>query len=253
MDKILFSSRLAEQRKRAGYANQTQFARDYDRRFPTKHRDEAGGNEGNFLGILGTLKNYENENWTGKPNLVTVSNMCDILGCDIDYLTGRIQERTHELHFICDYTGLSESAVENIRHIKEGHAPFDSETINTIFETSDGAAFLCNLKSVMDLMAKTMRDLACCEERIEAATQTEIFSRDSELAKIQIDLEEKRTKIYAALYGFLRSYEEMFEALRNDAEEEIRIFIERVKTERENARFSEEWEHIYRKEGHNDG
>ena len=118
MNKDLFALRLVEKRKKAGYKSQTEFAAAYEKEHPTKRRDEAGGNTGTS-GILGTIKNYENPNYTkSMPTLDKVDNICSLLGCDIDYLTGRIDEETHDVKFICEYTGLSESAVNMLHSIK---------------------------------------------------------------------------------------------------------------------------------------
>ena len=115
MDKILFSSRLSKIRK-AMFPNQSAFAKEYVKQFPPKLRDEAGGNDSNYNGFLGTIKNYENPNHKGKPSLETVDNMCKILGCDVEYLTGRIQEKNHDLQFIHDFTGLEGNAIEELHN-----------------------------------------------------------------------------------------------------------------------------------------
>lgn len=121
MDKNLFAKRLVEQRERAGYKTQSDFAKAYNERYPQKHRDEANGNLSKYAGILGTIKHYENPDYIrSMPTAEKVSNICDILGCDIDYLLGRIDEQTHDLDFVCKYTGLSAKAVSRITEIKPG-------------------------------------------------------------------------------------------------------------------------------------
>jgi len=37
-----------------------------------------------------------------------------LLDCDIDYLTGRIDYKAHDIPVSCDYTGLSEKAIETL-------------------------------------------------------------------------------------------------------------------------------------------
>jgi transcriptional regulator with XRE-family HTH domain len=111
MNKILFSERLAALRKSRGFSTQYALAAEYDRRFPTKRHDEAGGNEGNFGGILGTLKRYENANLECGLDLTKVCNLCSILDCDIDYLLGKIDVPHHETADVMGVTGLSEAAV----------------------------------------------------------------------------------------------------------------------------------------------
>lgn len=59
---------------------------------------------------LKTVKNWEQ----GKaaPSLTTLIDLSEFYNCDLDYLVGRIDCRTHDLQFIQDYTGLSEDAVK---------------------------------------------------------------------------------------------------------------------------------------------
>ena len=53
------------------------------------------------------------------PKLENLLAMCDLFGCDLDYLTGRIQETTHDISFIHEYTGLSEAAIKKISSDKD--------------------------------------------------------------------------------------------------------------------------------------
>lgn len=68
-----------------------------------------------MLGVKGaqTVSNWENGAYFPKQ-FDTVVRIADCLGCDIDYLTGRLEERTHDIHFVHEYTGLSEPAIEKI-------------------------------------------------------------------------------------------------------------------------------------------
>ena len=104
MNKELFSRRLKETRRDAGYKSQESFAEAYNRRF---RADDISGS-----GIWGTVKNYENPNKGGTQQLDIVANMCDILGCDIDYLAGRMDYKAQNQKYICAETGLSAEAVE---------------------------------------------------------------------------------------------------------------------------------------------
>lgn len=118
MDKILFSERLVALRKDMGYKSQAALARAYNEKFPPKRRDDAGGNEGDFKGILGTIKNYENPNIDASPKLVIVCNLCQLLDCDVSYLVGDYDERNYPTHKISEYTGLSEDAIKSIKSLK---------------------------------------------------------------------------------------------------------------------------------------
>lgn len=114
MDKILFATRLAELRKARGFTSQGKLAKAYNEKFPTRRRDDAAGNEGNFNGILGTIKNYENPNKDINPNLNIVCNICELLNCDIDYLIGKIDVPRRETADVMEVTGMTQKSVENI-------------------------------------------------------------------------------------------------------------------------------------------
>lgn len=60
-----------------------------------------------------SLKNWESGRSTPK-RIETVIDLCEFLNCDIDYLFGRIDCKTHDSSFIHDYTGLSDEAIENL-------------------------------------------------------------------------------------------------------------------------------------------
>ena len=121
MDKDLFATRLRKQRKKKGYQTQSQFAKAYNDSFPTKRKDEANGNN-DCSGILGTIKNYENPNYIkSMPSIDKVLNMCELLGCDIDYLTGRLDYQTHNVKFISEYTGLTEEAIELLHYFNNSY------------------------------------------------------------------------------------------------------------------------------------
>lgn len=49
------------------------------------------------------------------PEMGTLFKICDLLGCDLDYLTGRIDYKKHGDQFIHDQTGLSEDAIRRLR------------------------------------------------------------------------------------------------------------------------------------------
>ncbi len=114
MNKILFSERLREQRRKCGYDSITDFAKKYNETFPAQRKDRKYENKGDYSGILGTLKNYENPNKDCKPRLDIVDNLCKLLNCDIDYLLGNMECETHDKQFIHDRTGLSENAINKL-------------------------------------------------------------------------------------------------------------------------------------------
>lgn len=58
---------------------------------------------------------------TGKtiPELDSLIMISKLFNVDLDYLTEKIQEPTHDLQFICDNTGLSVDAVMALNHLNQ--------------------------------------------------------------------------------------------------------------------------------------
>lgn len=123
MDKILFSNQLSTLRKERGFESQYALAKAYNEKFPTKRRVEAGGNDSDFSGIFGTIKNYENPNHKGSPKLSIVCNLCELLDCDIDYLLGRITVPRHETSDVMAVTGLTADAVYFLQALNDDSTP----------------------------------------------------------------------------------------------------------------------------------
>jgi len=74
-----------------------------------------------------TVRNWESN--TNKPDYDTLCKMCDVLGCDADYLLCRIDHHTRAMQNACDITGLSEDTISLLRlsstHPIETCDPFD--------------------------------------------------------------------------------------------------------------------------------
>ena len=98
-----FAKGLKRARKKAGYRTQADLAAALD----------ASGLDM----TIDTVMNWEQ----GKscPSLENFMKLCDFFGCSSDYLLYRIEEKNHDLKYICDYTGLSEEAVEALHWLKE--------------------------------------------------------------------------------------------------------------------------------------
>lgn len=139
MNKFLFSERLALRRKECGYNTQYALAEEYNKRFPSSRKNRKEENNKNSSGILGTIKHYENGNYNGSPKLDIVDNLCKILECDVDYLLGNIDCKTHDDQFIHNQTGLSEIAILELRQLHAKTVVFkednyDLNIINTLIE-----------------------------------------------------------------------------------------------------------------------
>lgn len=70
---------------------------------------------------LKTVMNWEQGIVT--PSLETTIQIADLLHCDIDFLTGRIQAKDHDTQFIMDRTGLSEEAIDILSRQRETSVP----------------------------------------------------------------------------------------------------------------------------------
>ena len=144
MDNILFSSRLKHLRKKAGYKSCEGLAKEYNARFVSDDKD-----------ILGSLKGYENENIVSNPTISVLSNLCDMLGCDVDYLIGRTFTLSKEDELISDRTGLSLAAIKRLCYLRSkinngDHLIYKEQdqldAINSLLEDETcGAAILENI------------------------------------------------------------------------------------------------------------
>ncbi len=94
MEKKLYSIRggLGEARKRKGLT-QKQLAK------------EMGV-------ILKTVRNWEQG--IANPDFETLMKLSILLECDLDCLTGKLVESTHDIHYVHEFTGLSEKAVRKM-------------------------------------------------------------------------------------------------------------------------------------------
>lgn len=110
MDKKLFSTRLREVRKKK-FKSQEAFAEKYDELYNRRDDDSKDKT------ILATLKNYENPKKNTIPSLEIVDRICGILECDVDYLLGRIDYKTHDNQDIASKLAISEESVEVLKYL----------------------------------------------------------------------------------------------------------------------------------------
>lgn len=59
-----------------------------------------------------TVKNWEQGRTA--PSIDTLIELCDFFECDIDYLFGTLDCKTHDVQFIQEYIGLSEKTIQQI-------------------------------------------------------------------------------------------------------------------------------------------
>ncbi|MCC8060733.1 MAG: helix-turn-helix transcriptional regulator [Clostridiales bacterium] len=100
-----------------------------------------------------TVKNWEQ----GRvfPSVETIIELCDFFNCDMDYLFGTIDCKTHDLQFIHDKTGLSEKAIETLTDIQywQKHFPDHQsnklDTINLILSDEHEPTALSSLLNIL--------------------------------------------------------------------------------------------------------
>lgn len=99
---ILYSLKegLKRARKEAGFTQQKLFKELEDKK---------------IIGHIKTVQNWEQG--ISEPSLGTLIKLTHFYDCDLDYLTGRIDCKTHDLQFIHDQTGLTEEAIIKIKEL----------------------------------------------------------------------------------------------------------------------------------------
>lgn len=98
---------------------------------------------------LKTVMNWEQGIVT--PSLETTIQIADLLHCDIDFLTGRIQCSNHDIQFIHDETGLSETTIAMMKEWNESddRRRYWPEYISRIIEDSESDDFFGNLSEIL--------------------------------------------------------------------------------------------------------
>lgn len=86
-------------------------------------------------------------NWECSEDSIPIpvlKKICEKCHCSSDYLIGIEKEVNHDLHFICNYTGLSEDAVNTLSILKEFNKDYDQyrkpvelEALNFIMKDSE--------------------------------------------------------------------------------------------------------------------
>lgn len=88
-----------------------------------------------------TIMNWEQG--VAKPSLDTLLQLANFYNCDLDYLTGKIECKTHDLQFICDQTRLSQEAVLVLQKIaSRDRATGNSRTLSHFIEDPDFPYFI---------------------------------------------------------------------------------------------------------------
>ena len=108
---------------------------------------------------LKTVQGWEKESNPILPDLDNLLSMCAVLDCDLDYLIGRIKEKTHDIKTVCGITGLSENAVTWISNLDKDYlAAFDQFILHEEF------------KNMMDSYVVFLKLLNDASERFDPGT-----------------------------------------------------------------------------------
>lgn len=103
----------------------------------------------NELGVHDkTIKNWEQG--ISAPTLEALINLSQFYDCDLDYLTGRIDCKTHDLQFIQDYIGLSENSIKMLHdyHVSKTDGQNCLPTyISNIMDHPDSSVLLHHIKT----------------------------------------------------------------------------------------------------------
>ena len=98
-----FAKGFKRARKNAGYTQES-----FVQSFLDGERHE--------ITTLGTVRNWEQGR--AVPEIITIQQLCEFFGCDMDYLFNRIECKNHNIDFIHEYTGLSEEAINTLAGLK---------------------------------------------------------------------------------------------------------------------------------------
>ena len=102
-DKTEIGKRIRKMRKAAGFKSQSSFG-------AALKTDEAGDGKAIDRKTIARWEYGER-----LPDLDIMLQMCEMFNCDLDYLLGTLEVRTHDTKFIKDETGLTEEAIEELR------------------------------------------------------------------------------------------------------------------------------------------
>lgn len=122
----IFVERLVKERKKKGWS-QEKLA-------------EAVGKE------TATVSSWEQ--FRAIPPFDVMVKLSQLFDCDLDYLTGRIDEETHSIKTACEVTGLSPNAIKKLR----GKVP--TNALTHLIESHGFIKFMTAYNAFLDLLGK---------------------------------------------------------------------------------------------------
>ena len=91
------------------------------------------------------VKAWESPTKRALPKLDKLLAMCELFDCDLDHLTGRLEESTHDIHFVHEYTGLSEEAIKKTSSLM-------AEVLSHMIETDNFEKLIDSYGIFLDLL-----------------------------------------------------------------------------------------------------
>lgn len=132
-----------------------------------------------------TVKTYRSwEKGNELPSTNYLIELADLYNVDCDYLLGRIEQKNHDLEFVCSYTGLSADAVKNLAAINARENGNDD--LSMASELIASQHFYSLTRSILDLkwcleeVEAELRDYASFRE-----SSKEIYSINSLQSKLR--------------------------------------------------------------------
>ena len=154
----------------------------------------------------------------------------DFFGVSIDYICGRTQNKTvdDELRFVCDYTGLSENAIQKLQVLKgfasvvfKGHYRYFyscGKFIDFLLQHLDEKSFFNDINNYTNLTDESIEEFEQVLDAKEIDNAREFFASANFKQKVSracfYDLNEALKDI---LYAYLTNGSENIEQARSEA------------------------------------
>jgi transcriptional regulator with XRE-family HTH domain len=118
----IWCERISGIMKEKGYTQKT-FLKEYRERY-------GGGTQANISRWHRVGSKIEGEKIIGFPSFETVSNIADLLGVSVGYLTGETDFESFDMERTCEFMGIDEDTVKAVKGIVSGQSvqPFGKYT-----------------------------------------------------------------------------------------------------------------------------
>lgn len=162
-----------------------------------------------------TVMNWEQGKAT--PSLENLIQLSEELSCDLDHLTGKLSEPTHDIQFIHDQTGLSADAIKKLMSLKDTGM---DEVISDILTNDGFDKLLSSIISSVDYTEMYWNGLFDGKQKREPSHEQKgiadfIASQDliRVLDKLRERVKEKEGKRYASDFIHALQEKDRYEAV----------------------------------------